>query len=498
MQARTFLRHAAVYGLGAALAPAAGLVLRPVYARYLTDADFNALAILQRCAEAAATLMLIGGLRQAIMTFHQQSDGSAERERVVRTAFALLLIVCVGGGGILIALAEPVAAWLALGGMTLSVPLLRLALLGVTLEPLTLVPLVLLQARMESTAFVAVAAGQFAVRVGLCLWFVAGLGWGLAGVFLAAAITSGAFGTALCGRELLRGRGLPDSAKAVALVRFALPFLPGALCFFILQHGDRFFLWKWHEPSVGDYDLAYVAALAVGALTLGPLLQVWSAQMYMAARQADAPAIFGRMFSRILAAFLLVGLGVCLFQDEAVALLGWWKHPGAAVVIAPVVLAGFFQTAASLMDAGFYIRRRTGRKLVVTLVAAAAMTALYFLLIPGGGEVGAALATLGGFSLLAALTFWATRRLFPVRYEWRRLAAALGLAVGLWLASRALPPAVWTLPIKAALWLLWPLALWAVGLVSPAEKALLRGAATRALTICRPRQSAATSPRSAA
>jgi O-antigen/teichoic acid export membrane protein len=265
-----------------------------------------------------------------------------------------------------------------------------------------------------------------------------------------------------------------------------------------MQNGDRFFLWKWHEQSVGEYNLGYMAALAVSALTLGPLLQVWSAQMYTAAREADAPAIFGRTFSRILGAFLLVGLGVCLFQDEAVALLGYWKYPGAALVIAPVVLAGFFQTAASLMDAGFYIRRRTGRKLVVTLAAAAAMTALYFLLIPSGGEVGAALATLGGFTLLAALTYGATRRIFPVRYEWTRLTAAVGIAAGLWLASRTLPAAAWALPIKAALWLLWPLSLWAFGFVSAAEKSLVRSAATRAWTFVRPRPSPARPPRSAA
>jgi O-antigen/teichoic acid export membrane protein len=233
---------------------------------------------------------------------------------------------------------------------------------------------------------------------------------------------------------------------------------------------------------VGTYAVGYKLALAAGMFSLTPLYMVWSARMYGAARRADAPVVFGQVFTRILAAYLLVGLGLCLFQDEVVFLLGGEGYTRAAVVVPPVVLACFFQSAASLMDAGFYVRHRTGLKLGATLAATAVMLALYAALIPRHGSLGAALATLGGFGFLAAHTLRTTQRIFPVRYEWLRLAAMLSLAVALWLASRLLPAAAWAVPLKAGLWLVAPVLAWQTGLVSRAEKKYVRNLAGEVLT----------------
>ena len=258
------------------------------------------------------------------------------------------------------------------------------------------------------------------------------------------------------------------------MLRFALPFLPGGLCFFILQFGDRLFLWYCRGPDeVAVYGLGYKVALAVMTFSATPLYMVWGARMYKAAEAPDAPRVFGRMFTRILAAFLLVGLAAGLFQDEAVAVLGGAAYAAAAPIVAPVVLAGLFQTAAALMDSGFYVRRRTEKKMVITLAATVVILILYFVLIPRYGAMGAALATVGGFAFLAFGTWRVTQRIFPVEYEWGRLIDLTGLAVGLWLASRFLPHVRWAIAAKAGLWLSWPLLVWACGVPSAEEQAYL-------------------------
>jgi hypothetical protein len=105
------------------------------------------------------------------------------------------------------------------------------------------------------------------------------------------------------------------------------------------------------------------------------------------------------------------------------------------------------------------------------------MVVLYVVLIPLYGSMGAALATLGGFAFLAVCTWLVTQRVFPVRYEYRRLTLVLGLAVWLWLPAQALPAAFWALPVKVLLWLLAPLLLWVSGLVSQEEKENVRASA---------------------
>src|SRR5271155_3135974 len=51
----TFLRHAAVYGAANMLLQAAGLVLLPLYTRFLTPRDFGALELLGRTSDVLMT-----------------------------------------------------------------------------------------------------------------------------------------------------------------------------------------------------------------------------------------------------------------------------------------------------------------------------------------------------------------------------------------------------------------------------------------------------------
>jgi O-antigen/teichoic acid export membrane protein len=483
MAKRSFLRHALLYGLSSALVQAGGVVLVPLYTRCLTPEDFGAMEVVGRCAEMAGTLLLIGGLRQGLLTFYQQGKSDAERDRVFRATLILLLGVCVLGGALFMAMAGPVCGLFQKGdGPAVGAGLLRLAVLAVLLEPLTLMPMALLQARLQSAAFVAVTASQFVVRVAVCVVLVVWLRWGAAGVYTASALTGGAYGVVLCLRELLRGGAWPTLRHLGGLLRFALPMLPVGLCFFILQYGDRFFLLRGYGPAaVGVYGLGYKVALAVSTFSLAPLYMVWNARMFKAAEAPDAPQVFGRMFTRILAAYLLVGLAACLFRDEAAAVLGGARYAGASSIVAPVVLAGLFQAAASLMDAGFYVRRRTGPKLWVTLAATAVILVLYAVLIPAYGAMGAALATVAGFAFLALGTYWATQRIFRVEYEWGRLIDLVGLAAGLYMASRFLPPVWWSVAVRAGLWLLWPALVWACGLPSEEERAYVLAAVARVL-----------------
>ena len=76
-------------------------------------------------------LLLIGGLRQGLMTFYQQSKSDAEREQVFRATMSLLVLISVVGGGLIMALAGPVCNCLQSHGWPIiSADLMRLGVLG--------------------------------------------------------------------------------------------------------------------------------------------------------------------------------------------------------------------------------------------------------------------------------------------------------------------------------------------------------------------------------
>ncbi len=488
MKSQSFLKHAAVYGLASMLTQIAGFVLLPMYTHFLSRSEYGILEIVGRVAEAAPTLLLFGGFRQALFTFYQQAPDEAERRQVVSAAFVLAAVACLGGVALTALLVRPLHG-LILTKISDCELLLTLALFGILCEPFTMLPMALLQSRMQSTRFVLVALAQFLTLVAVRVLFVAWFGWGVAGVLAGTLVTTACYGAVLTYAALRSRLVLPRWETVRGFLSFALPFLPGSLCFLVLQHGDRFFLLKFADTDeVGTYSLGYKLALAVGTFSLTPLYMVWSARMYDAAKKPDAPVLFGQVFTRVLAAFVFVGLGLSLYQDEIVRFIAGEHFASAAYVIAPVVLAGYFQTAAALMDAAFYIRRRTSRKLRLTLEATAVMLVLYIALIPPLKGLGAALATLGGFAYLAGRTWQTTQRLFPVRYEWRRVAGCLLLAVALWAPSRLLPLGAGSFAIRGVLLVSWPLLVWHLGLPTNEEKEYALSNLRRLATLLRPRR----------
>ncbi len=486
---RSFVKHAAVYGLAGLLVQAGGFVLLPLYTHYLTPADYGVLEVLSRMAETIGTCLMFGGLRQALLTFYQQSPHDSDRRQVVATMLSLLGTTIFLGGGLVLAATGPLSELLNrfthTGDAPIGSGLLRLAILAILLEPFSQAPLTLLQARVESVRFVVISISQFLLRIALCVLFVKYMHGGVAGALASSVVVGALFGLVLCTGEWARSRAYPDLQKLRALLGFALPLVPGGLCFFILHHGDRFFLLRYSTmQDVGTYSLGYKLAMAVGMFSLAPLYMVWSSQMYKAAQSDDAPVIFGAVFTRILAAYLLMALALALFQDEVIRLLGGAPYASSAAVVAPVLLACFFQSAASLMDAGLYVQHRMGLKLGITLATTPVMLLMYALLIPSYGSMGAAIGTAIGFAFLAVCTWAVSQRVFPVRYEWTRLAALLFLAISLWLLSRLLPVAWWAWPVKAGLWLLCPVLVWFTGLMSQGEKEHVRaftGSAKRVL-----------------
>jgi O-antigen/teichoic acid export membrane protein len=462
---RSFLKHAATYGLATFLVQAGGFLLLPIYLRCLTPADYGVLELVGRLAETVAALLLLGGFRQALFTFYQQAGDELERRRVVAGAYALIAGAGLAGALVVTALTP----WLS--GDDLSPLMLHLAVVGILLEPFSLLPLTLIQARVESRTYVVVVVGQFLLRVGLCILLVRVYRWGVTGALAATAVTGVVFGLGLSARELARGVAWPEAARLRAMVAFALPLLPTGVCFFVMHNGDRFFLAAYAtKAEIGTYALGYKLAMVVRLFSLVPLYMVWSSRMYAVAEEPDAPAQFGRAFTRILAAYLLAGLGVCLFAPEIIGVLGGADYAPAAAAVVPIALACGFQAAATLMDTAFFLRRRTGLKLGVTAAATAAMLLLYAVLIPPFGTAGAALATVGGFAFLAPATYFATQSLFPVRYEWGRLALLAALTAALGGLGWQLPAGAWGFAAKSALLFAAPLIAWHANLVTADEK----------------------------
>ena len=96
---------------------------------------------------------------------------------------------------------------------------------------------------------------------------------------------------------------------------------------------------------------------------------------------------------------------------------------------------------------------------------------LNFWLVPRFGMVGAAVSTAVAYVVLfVGMTLYA-QRVYPVRYQWRRVVTCVAAGAGLTVAARA---AHLPLALSAVLVLAYPLVLGALGFYLPAERQRLR------------------------
>jgi O-antigen/teichoic acid export membrane protein len=144
--------------------------------------------------------------------------------------------------------------------------------------------------------------------------------------------------------------------------------------------------------------------------------------------------------------------------------------PGGRIV-APLAFAAAAYAGYIVVSIGIGRARKTGFNWVVTGLAALVNVALNLALVPRYGMEGSAAAAVAAYSVLFAVMAWHAQRTYPVPYQWRRVAIALGAAVAITVAGKALDA---PLPVAVALTLVYPLALVPLGFYLPVERARLR------------------------
>ena len=118
---------------------------------------------------------------------------------------------------------------------------------------------------------------------------------------------------------------------------------------------------------------------------------------------------------------------------------------------------------------------RTGRtefNFPATAAGTVANIGLNLILIPELGIVGAGVSLVASYAVVLALMYVFTQRLFRVPYEWLRLGQALALAAVLVAAGELLLPTdgFGGLASRTAVWLAYPLVLYATGFLSDEER----------------------------
>jgi O-antigen/teichoic acid export membrane protein len=431
-------------------------------------------------ASAVATVLLRAGAGYGFIRFWFDSDDPAYRNRLLRTIFWFQMLMATLGLVVCVALAPQIASWLRLDGQDLSSSGTSLViatgiLLWVNVNYAQLTNL--FRAEQRSLAFSIATIANIAITVPLTVLLIVHYKLGPLGLLV------GNFsGTLIVFVVLLAYRreqlGLQfDSRLLRAVNRFGLPLVPAALALWVTNFGDRFMLARLlPEQSalgqVGQYSLA-VNIGSVMVLIFTAFQTAWPAFAYSISEEKDAKRAYAYVLTYLMLLASWAAIGLSLLAPWIVRILSPRNHHfwPASEAVPALAYSSVFYAGFIVVTIGAGRTKNTQFNWIAAAAAAVFNFTLNLWLIPAYGMLGAAYATLAAYGLLLVVRTWNAQVIYPVPYQWRRVAVVLVVAGALTALGKLLPT---SLPLAIGLTVVYPLVLGLLGFYSPVERQRLR------------------------
>ena len=473
-QIKRLVSQSLIYGLGGLISRVLSVLLLPLYTSYLHGRDYGRVETLTALS-AVLVVVLRLGISSAFFRYYFDSSDLAYRVRVVRTSFWFTMGSATLGLAAGWVAAQPIADALSLGHD--QAWLVRAAFVGLwaqmNYEQLTS----LFRVEERPVLFMLATLANLLITVAATVVLVVHFHERAIGVIVGNWIGTLSVYLVLLGYRRYQLGLQFDRSLFREMNRFGLPLVPSQLALWALAFSDRFFIAKFKgQTEVGHYSVG-VRIASAALLLLAAFRLAWPAFAYSIEDEDEAKRTYGFVLTYLLFVFSWLALTLGLLAPWLVRLLTGRPefHEGSRVV----PLTAFALTALGgyiVVSIGIGRARKTQFNWVVTGVAAVIDIALNFALVPSFGMIGAAIAGAAAYSSMFVLMSVHAQRVYPVPYQWRRIALAVGTAVALTAFGKALH-----VPLAAAVGLTaaYPLILLPLGFYLPAERRRLLAAGRR-------------------
>jgi O-antigen/teichoic acid export membrane protein len=436
---RSLGRHTLIYGSGYVATAAVSLILVPVFTHAFTPSEYGLLALMLVFYGLGKQVYDLGFTNSvARFYFDESADHAAALRQMQATSLAFLTLYA---GTLTASLWIFSTHWShLLTGSDGHGDLIRIVSLTLLAETLSIVPLTVIRMQERSGLFVAMTLLRLVSSLGLSILFVVVMDWGVRGALLANTIPAGVILVVLLLLEAGNLRAWPSESLLRQMLAFGLPFFPVLLCGWVIDAADRYLLQVFTtRAEVGFYSLGYrfaqVMQLGVAAFMMG-----WAPLRYRIYEQPDAKAVYRRLTTSYVVVASLPAVGLALFADELVDVVAPPSYAPAADVIPLLVLAYTLQGVYYLMLTGMGVTKRTAPLVWIAALGAAANIGINLLVIPAFGMKGAAATTVLAYAIMIAGSWYASQRVYPISYDWRRMGQVTALAVAVVVASNVIAP----------------------------------------------------------
>ncbi len=321
--------------------------------------------------------------------------------------------------------------------------IVRLAVLVPMTDCLMVVPYAYLRMTRKVGIFSLIRFSLIVIAVSLNIYFVVFQRTGIKGVFYAQLIAN-IVGVLIFIPTIKRLTLFQWNPKLFRdMIKFGLPTVPATFSGIILQVVDRPILkFLTNASQVGIYMVNYRLAIPM-MLFVAMYDYAWRPFYLTHYESHDAKELFARIFKYFVyfsgfifllnAFFIEFIIRLPFFGGRFIAPTYW-----EGLDIVPIVMLGYIFNGFYInFSAGINIQKRTKYLPISVGLAAVANIALNFILIPIVGYRGSAWATLFAYLSSAAIIYYFSQKVYPVKYPWERIIPLLFLFLIIYLVTNA-------------------------------------------------------------
>ncbi|MCX7909438.1 MAG: polysaccharide biosynthesis C-terminal domain-containing protein [Ignavibacteria bacterium] len=322
-----------------------------------------------------------------------------------------------------------------------KVTIVRLAVLVPFTDCLMVVPYAYLRMTRQVGKFSIIRFLLIVVAVALNIYFVVIQRVGIKGVFYAQLIAN-LVGLAIFLPIILRQFLLKWNYKLFKeMLFFGLPTVPATFSGMILQVVDRPILkYLTDSQQVGIYMVNYRLAIPM-MLFVAMYDYAWRPFYLTHYESMDSKELFARIFKYFVYFSSIIFLLNSFFIEYFIRIPffgGYFIEPSywVGLDIVPIVMLGYvFNGYYINFTAGINIQKKTKYLPIAVGISALTNVVLNLILIPFISFRGAAWATLVAYFISAAVIYYYSQKVYPIKYEWKKISLIFFLMLFVFLVT---------------------------------------------------------------
>lgn len=476
---KDLLKHSAIYGISNASTKLIGIVLLPLYTKFIPLESYGNLAVVDATIVILAEFLNLGQGQTIVWLFNNKDYESRKKK-----AFFTLLITLVVVNAVIISGAY-ISVPSVITGIHIApvfIEYFQLGLIIVFFRAINNYTINTLRAEEKSATYTVVNLIKIAVTVAFAFYFLAYANMNIEGILYAYIVAEVIVMGLLLPYVFSRSSFSFDKTILFAALAFGLPLIFNTLPFHLLNLSDRYILVPFvSKADLGIYDLGYRFAGLINMFIIMPFNLAVMPAVYKIYGQQDDKRYYSKLLTYLCFALVIAALGVSFFAKDVLELFTLNDDYVAAYVVVPIIAFAYIFSGLRLVAViGLYVKKKTAYIAYTTIAGTLINIALNFWLVPKYGIMAAAWNTVIAFLILFVSSLVYANKYYKIDYEYIRVGALLLLGIVLYIASVFIDTSYiyFDIALKLCLVALFPLILFVTGFFEKNELGAIKNIIT--------------------